>query len=202
MCVLFSYDMSVLIGKQMNLCCVWIFVVGVMGIFGFVLGMLIGLFLFVVIGVGLVVYFNLFEMVDDDMVEVDLIVFEGGEVDGEFEGVIVDEVIDYVLILFQIGYGLIQMVGDGGGVLVLWIIGICCEVFKLFGFVVLGVCICDELSLLLNQYCICIGNCIVGEDVIYLDWKLVLFGGFLMCKLCGIEVKDLLFGMDVVWILL
>lgn len=196
-----SHDMSALIGKQMNLRRAWIPVAGVMGILGLVPGMPTGLFLFAAIGAGLAAYFNSSETVDEDTAEADPTALEGGEADGEPEGVTADEVTDHAPISLQIGYGLIQMAGDGGGALVSRITGIRREVSKSLGFVVPGVRIRDELSLPPNQYRIRIGNRIVGEDVIYPDRKLALPGGSSMRKLRGIEVKDPSFGMDAVWIL-
>ena len=198
-----SHDMSALIGKQMNLRRAWIPVAGVMGILGLVPGMPTVLFLVAAIGAGLVAYFNK-DLADPNAAEAegaaaDVVDAEGA--DAQPEGVSADEVADHAPISLQIGYGLIQMAGEGGGALVSRITGIRRDVSKAMGFVVPGVRIRDDLSLPPNQYRIRIGNRIVGEDLVYPDRKLALPGGSSMRKLRGIEVKDPSFGMDAVWIL-
>ena len=112
-----------------------------------------------------------------------------------------EEVSDHAPLSLQIGYGLIPLAGDGGGVLVPRITAIRREISRAMGFVVPGVRIRDDLTLGPNQYRIRIGQTIMGEDVVYPDRKLAIPGAGSTRKLKGVNVKDPSFGLDAVWIL-
>ncbi len=116
------------------------------------------------------------------------------------EAILPEDVTDHAPLSLQIGYGLITLAGDGGGVLVPRITAIRREVSRSLGFVVPGVRIRDDLSLNPNQYRLRIGQTIVGEDVVYPDRKLAIPGRNATRKLKGIAVKDPSFGLDAVWI--
>ena len=117
------------------------------------------------------------------------------------EAITPEEVSDHAPLSLQIGYGLIPLAGDGGGVLVPRITAIRREISRAMGFVVPGVRIRDDLTLGPNQYRIRIGQTIMGEDVVYPDRKLAIPGAGSTRKLKGVNVKDPSFGLDAVWIL-
>ncbi|MFN7051644.1 MAG: flagellar biosynthesis protein FlhA, partial [Gemmobacter sp.] len=116
------------------------------------------------------------------------------------DAITAEEVMDHAPLSLQIGYGLIPLAGDGGGVLVSRITAMRREISRSLGFVVPGVRIRDDLALGPNQYRIRIGQTIVGEDQVYPDRKLAIPGAGSTRRLKGIAVKDPSFGLDAVWI--
>ena len=116
------------------------------------------------------------------------------------DAITAEEVMDHAPLSLQIGYGLIPLAGEGGGVLVPRITAMRREISRSLGFVVPGVRIRDDLALGPNQYRIRIGQTIVGEDQVYPDRKLAIPGARSTRRLKGIAVKDPSFGLDAVWI--
>ena len=201
-----SHDMGGLIARQIHIRQAWLPVVGVMAIIGLVPGMPNAIFLIGAAIAGVIAWFG-----RSDLAPPGMALAEGGveseatggpaSRDAAPEGITAEEVADHAPVSLQIGYGLIPLAGDGGGVLVARITAIRREVSKAMGFVVPGVRIRDDLGLAPNQYRIRIGQVIRGEDVVYPDRKLAIPGSGSARKLKGIEVKDPSFGLDAVWIL-
>ena len=196
-----SNDMGVLIGKQINLPRAWLPVAAVMVILGLVPGMPHVLFITAGLAAGLAAWFgrggpeNAGTAVSQPGRDAEKADQSSPEI------ITTDDITDYAPVSLQIGYALIGMAGDGGGTLVARITAIRREVSRALGFVVPGVRIRDDLSLVPNQYRLRIGQAILGEDFVHPDRKLALPGAQSARKLKGIDVKDPSFGLDAVWIL-
>ncbi len=201
-------DMGELISKQINLSRAWVPVAGVMILIGLVPGMPNLMFLIGGTAAAAAAWFGAKRekaaAVAEARAEAGLPALPGpgGQAQSaQPEAITPEDVADHAPISLQIGYGLIQMAGDGGGQLVSRITAIRKDASRALGFVVPGVRIRDDLTLTPNQYRIRIGQAIMAEDQVYPDRKLAIPGNGSTRRLKGVEVKDPSFGLDAVWIL-
>ena len=196
-----THDMAKHIGLQINLSRAWIPVAGVMFIIGMVPGMPNMIFIIAAFAAGTAAWFALRKEKAPAQPDRDTSGDAAAAAPSAPGTLTADEVTDYSAVSIQIGYGLIPMIEDGDqSTLLSRITSIRRDVSKAMGFVIPGVRIRDDLSLLPNTYRIRIGQAIVAEDLVYPDRKLALPGANSTRKLKGIEGKDPSFGMDAVWI--
>ncbi|WP_294057123.1 flagellar biosynthesis protein FlhA [Sphingomonas sp.] len=112
-----------------------------------------------------------------------------------------EEVTDNMLVMLDIGYGLVPLVDERrGGPLMARITGVRRQLSKELGFVVPQVRVRDDINLPPFTYRILIGGVVVGEDQVSPDEMLALDTGQAAGRLAGKPVKDPTFGLDAIWV--
>lgn len=202
-----SNDMSELISSQVNISRAWIPVAGVMTILGLVPGMPNAMFLLGGAAAAAAAWHGMkrerSRSLEDETAAPLALQGPDGKAarSAQPEAITHEDVADHAPISLQIGYGLIPLAGEGDGQLVSRITAIRKETSRAMGFVIPGVRIRDDLTLMPNQYRVRIGQAIMAEDQVYPDRKLAIPGASSVRKIKGINVKDPSFGLDAVWIL-
>lgn len=112
-----------------------------------------------------------------------------------------EEVADTLQINLDIGYGLVPLVDERrGAVLMGRITGVRRQLSKELGFVVPQVRVRDDINLAPYEYRIVVGGVALGEDAVSPDEMLALDTGQAVGQLRGKPTKDPTFGLDAVWI--
>ena len=112
-----------------------------------------------------------------------------------------DEVADHIQVNLDIGYGLVPLVDDRRGALLMTrITGVRRQLSKELGFVVPQVRVRDDINLPPYHYRIIIGGVVAGEDQVSPEEMLALDTGQAVGRIGGKSAKDPTFGLDAVWI--
>lgn len=112
-----------------------------------------------------------------------------------------DEVVSADRLTLEIGYGLINLVGNNkDGILVSRIKAVRRKVSQALGFLVPTIHIRDNINMNPNNYRILLKNVVLAEAEVQPDMMLSINPGHIQQSLAGIHCKDPTFGLSATWI--